>query len=157
MKLNISSTRVSCHINAPRSQVYNALVDAKAVAQWKFPAGMSCRVHEFDAREGGAIRISLTYDSPKEAGKTSTHTDTYHGRFVKLIPNELVIEEDEFETTDPSMRGIMTITIILSDFENGTEVVGTHEGLPPGINIADNEKGWQLAFAKLAALVETTQ
>ena len=43
-----------------------------------------------DPREGGAFRISLTYDEPTETGKTSAHTDTYHGRFVKLVPNEQV-------------------------------------------------------------------
>lgn len=26
------------------------------------------------------------------------HTDTYHGRFVALVPDELVVEVDEFET-----------------------------------------------------------
>jgi hypothetical protein len=29
-----------------------------------------------------------------------------------------------------------------------------HEGLPPGVSPADNEIGWQMALAKLAALVE---
>ena len=61
---------------------------------------MTCHVHEFDAREGGSIRISLTYDAPTGAGKMTAHTDTYHGRFVKLVPNEKVVEVDKFETTD---------------------------------------------------------
>jgi hypothetical protein len=26
--------------------------------------------------------------------------------------------------------------------------------LPPGLSLADNETGWRMAFAKLAALVE---
>ena len=29
-------------------------------------------------------------------GKTSAHTDTHHGRFVQLVPNERVVEVDEF-------------------------------------------------------------
>ena len=48
------------------------------------PAGMTSHVHTFDAREGGRFRISLTYDDERRAGKTGAHTDTYHGRFVKL-------------------------------------------------------------------------
>ena len=40
---------------------------------------MTCRVHEFDPREGGSIRISLTYDEPTGTGKTTARTDTYHG------------------------------------------------------------------------------
>jgi uncharacterized protein YndB with AHSA1/START domain len=149
------STRVSRYINAPRSKVYNALIDAEAIAKWKFPTGMTCKVHLFDGREGGTFRISLTYDDPAGEGKTAQNTDTYHGRFVKLIPNELVVEEDEFETDNPLMQGVMTSTISLKDFEDGTEITGLHEGLPAGVALADNEQGWQLAFANLAALVET--
>src|SRR5438093_6503071 len=80
----VSSTRISRHVNAPRASVYRALLDAQAVAIWMVPTGMSSHVHAFDAREGGAFRISLTYDAPTGAGKTTAHTDTYHGRFVKL-------------------------------------------------------------------------
>src|SRR5258708_10432599 len=88
----MSSTRIRRHMNAPRAAVYRALLDARAVARWMVPTGMTSHVHEFDAREGGAFRISLTYDAPTGTGKTTAHTDTYHGRFVKLVPNEQVIE-----------------------------------------------------------------
>ncbi len=97
----MSSTRISRHINAPRAVVYRALLDARAIAKWKVPDGMTCHVHEFEAREGGSIRISLTYDKPTGTGKTTSHTDTYHGHFVKLVPDMQVVEMDEFETTNP--------------------------------------------------------
>ncbi len=150
----MSSTRTNCHINAPRGSVYRALLDPRAVAKWKVPDGMTCRVHTFDAREGGSFRISLTYDAPDERGKTIAHTDTYHGRFVKLVPNEQVIEVDEFETDDPTLRGEMTITITLTDARGGTDLVAVHDGLPRGVSPADNEMGWRMALAKLAMLVE---
>jgi uncharacterized protein YndB with AHSA1/START domain len=70
------------------------------------------------------------------------------------VPNERVVEVDEFETEDPALRGQMTITITLADADGGTEVLALHEGLPPGVSSADNEEGWRLALAKLAALVE---
>lgn len=115
---------------------------------------MSSHIHAFDPREGGAFRISLTYDAPTGAGKTTARTDTYHGHFVKLVPDEQVVERLEFETADPALRGQMTITYTLRDADNGTELLAVHEGLPPGLAIADNEAGWQMALAKLAALVE---
>jgi len=152
----MSSTRVRRHVNAPRAMVYRALLDARAIAKWKVPDGMTCRVHEFDAREGGSFRISLTYDKPTATGKTASHTDTYHGRFVRLVPNKEIVEVDEFETTDPALRGEMTITYTLTDADGGTDVLGVHDGLPPGVSTADNETGWQMALAKLAALVEAT-
>ena len=150
----MSSTRIRHHIDAPRDIVYRALLDPRAIARWKVPDGMTAQVHELDAREGGAIRVSLTYHDRAEAGKTSAHTDTYHGRFVKLVPNEQVVEVDEFETTDPAMRGEMTITITLSDADGGTDLLAEHDGLPRGVAPADNETGWRMALAKLAALVE---
>jgi uncharacterized protein YndB with AHSA1/START domain len=150
----MSMTRITRHIKAPRSRVYGTLLDAGAVPEWKVPDGMTCHVHELDAREGGSFRISLTYDQPTGTGKTTSHTDTYHGRFVKLVPNEQVVEVDEFETTDPDMRGEMTITITLADRDGGTELVAVHEGLPRGVSPADNELGWRMSLAKLAALVE---
>lgn len=150
----MSSTRISRHVNAPRAVVYRALLDARAIATWKVPTGMTSHVHEFDAREGGSFRISLTYDAPTTTGKTTAHTDTYHGRFVKLVTNEQVVEVDEFETTDPALRGEMTVTITLADADGGTDVLVVHEGLPSGVSTADNETGSRMALAKLAALVE---
>jgi uncharacterized protein YndB with AHSA1/START domain len=118
------------------------------------PAGMTSQVHAFDPREGGSFRISLTYDSPTGAGKTTAHTDTYHGRFVRLVPDEQVVEVVEFETADPAMRGEMTITIALADADGRTDVLAVHDGLPRGLSTADNEAGWRSSLAKLAALVE---
>jgi uncharacterized protein YndB with AHSA1/START domain len=152
----MSSTRVSRRVHAPRAIVYRALLDAGAVATWKVPTGMTSHVHAFDAREGGSFRISLTYDAPTGTGKTTAHTDTYHGRFVKLVTNEQVVEVVEFETTDPALQGEMTITISLADADGGTDVLAVHHGLPRGVPPADNEVGWQEALAKLAALVEAS-
>jgi uncharacterized protein YndB with AHSA1/START domain len=115
---------------------------------------MTSHVHVFDAREGGSFRISLTYDAPTATGNTTANTDTYHGRFVKLVPNEQVVEMMEFETTDPAMRGEMTITYTLNDADGGTDLLAVHDNLPPGISPADNATGWQMALDKLAALVE---
>jgi uncharacterized protein YndB with AHSA1/START domain len=111
-------------------------------------------VHLFDAREGGAYRISLTYDAPTTAGKTSAQTDTFHGRFLELIPDQQVVEAVEFETDDPDLRGEMIITITLHDADGGTELVAIHDHLPPGLSAADNETGWRMSLVKLAELVE---
>jgi uncharacterized protein YndB with AHSA1/START domain len=151
----VSSTHITRHIKAPRAKVYDALIDADAIVRWKVPTGMTAHVHAFDGREGRTFRISLTYDAPTGTGKTSASTDTYHGRFVQLLPHERVIEVDEFETADPAMRGEMTITITLSDADDGgTDLVAVHDDVPPGVSTADNEAGWQSAPARLAALVE---
>lgn len=138
----------------PRER-YRALLDARAVATWMVLTGMTSHVHAFDAREGGSFRISLAYDAPTGTGKTTAHTDTYHGRFVELVKNERVVEVVEFETPDPALRGEMTITVSLADAEDGgTDVLAVRAGLPRGLPTADNEAGWRSSLAKLAALVE---
>lgn len=151
---HLASIRMSRHVNAPRANVYRALLDARAVATWMVPSGMTSHVHTFDPREGGSFRISLTYDAPTGTGKTTAHTDTYHGRFVKLVPNEQVVEVMAFETADPAMCGEMTVTVTLTEADSGTDVFAVHDNLPPGLSPADNETGWQMALDKLAALVE---
>jgi uncharacterized protein YndB with AHSA1/START domain len=150
----MTCTRVARHVDAAPDAVYRALVDREAVARWRFPRGMSCEVHEWEAREGGAIRVSLTYDAPDQAGKTSAHTDTYRGRFVTLVPGQLVVEVDEFETNDPALQGEMTMTVRLTAADGGTDLEAVHDGLPPGVRPDDNELGWQQALDRLAALLE---
>jgi uncharacterized protein YndB with AHSA1/START domain len=150
----MSSTQVTRHIDAPPAVVYRALLDAVAIATWRVPNGMTSRVHEFDAREGGSFRVSLTYDAPAATGKTTAHTDAYHGHFAKLVTNEEVVEVLEFETADPALRGEMTITTTLAGAGGGTDVRVVYEGLPGGVSTTDNETGTRMALANLAALVE---
>jgi uncharacterized protein YndB with AHSA1/START domain len=148
------STRVSRHVRAPRSVVYRALVEAEAIAQWRVPDGMTSEVHELDARQGGRVRISLTYGAADATGKTAARTDTYHGHFVELVPDERVVEVSEFESDDAALRGEMTMTTTLRDAGDGTEVVIEHEGVPSTVDPADNETGTRMALDKLARLVE---
>ncbi|PSK67484.1 hypothetical protein B0E53_00463 [Micromonospora sp. MH33] len=148
------STQVSQLVKAPRSAVYRALLDPAAVAKWRVPTGMSGHVHEFDAREGGSLRVSLTYEAPDNTGKSTAHTDTYHGHFVKIVPDRQVVEVVEFETDDPALRGAMTMTTTLADVDGGTEVVVVHDGIPDAIPAEDNETGTRIALANLARLVE---
>ena len=152
------TTRVHRHVAAPRAVVYRLLLDPDAITRWKVPDGMTAKVHTFEPREGGAIHVSLVYDAPTATGKTAEHTDSYHGRFVRLVPDEMVVEADEFETSDPALSGEMRSTITLADAPGGgTDVVGLDEGLPPGVRLEDNETGWRMALDKLAALAESVR
>jgi uncharacterized protein YndB with AHSA1/START domain len=153
----MTTTRTETHINAPRPRVFKALIDPKAVVNWMVPDGMTSQIHEFEAQEGGKFRISLTYDDPGSPGKTTSHTDTYHGNFVALVPDERVIQLMEFETDDPAMQGKMTVTFKLSDAGDGTTVEALHEGVPEGVKPEDNELGWRMSLGKLAKLLEGTE
>jgi uncharacterized protein YndB with AHSA1/START domain len=151
----MTATRVFRNIQAPRAKVYAALLDAEAVATWMVPLGMKSHVHAFEAHEGGSFRITLTYEAETSTGKTTAYSDTYHGRFVELVPNQKVVQAMEFETNDPAMQGVMTVTYMLSDARGGgTDLRAIHDALPRGVSPQDNETGWQMALAKLAELVE---
>jgi uncharacterized protein YndB with AHSA1/START domain len=151
-----TTTRVLHHVAAPPAAVYRALLDPAAVARWRVPDGMTAEVHEFDAREGGTFRVSLTYGDPARSGKTGSSTDTYHGHFARLVPDQEVVEVIEFETDSADLRGAMTMTTVLTESGGGTDVLVVHEGLPDGVSTADNELGTRMALTNLARLVEST-
>jgi uncharacterized protein YndB with AHSA1/START domain len=90
----------------------------------------------------------------RAAGKSGGHTDTYHGRFTRLVPDEMVVEVSTFETADPALADEMTMTTSLIDADGGTDVTILHEGIPDDIPAADNEAGTRMALANLARLVE---
>ena len=147
----MSTTRVTALLRAPRAAVYDALTDPAMIARWRFPDGMSSVVEPHGA---GAFRVTLTYEAPDAHGKTSARSDVYRARFTRLVPAELVVEVDEFETDDPQLAGEMTMTLALRDSADGTELLAVHENVPPGVAPEDNEAGWRMALGRLAALVE---
>jgi hypothetical protein len=116
-------------------------------------------VHEFDPREGGTFRISLTYQGPAQSpdgrgGKTSADTDTYHGQFVRLVPFTTIVEVVEFESPQPDLAGAMRITVWLADVKEGTEVTYRCEDIPAGVRPEGNEAGCRQSLQRLAALFE---
>jgi uncharacterized protein YndB with AHSA1/START domain len=150
------STQVSRIIKAPRQAVYQACLDPDAVARWRVPDNMVGHMHVFEACEGGAVRMSLTYRDSRQSpgGKTSEDTDTFEGRFVELVPGEKIVEAIVFESPDPAFAGEMKLTTRLADAEAGTEVTILCENIPSGIRLEDNETGSRQSLRKLAALVE---
>jgi uncharacterized protein YndB with AHSA1/START domain len=146
--------RATTLVRAPRSAVYAALLDAAAVETWQVPDDMVARVEEWEPTEGGRLRVSLTYRGEERAGKTEAATDTYFGHFIRLVADEEVVEELEFETADPDLAGLMTMTFTLREVDGGTEVELHHEGLPDAVPPEDNATGTRMALTKLAAYVE---
>ena len=57
--------------------------DPELIARWRFPEGMTSTVERLD---GGAFRVTLTYDDPATPGKSGGHRDAYRARFTRLVP-----------------------------------------------------------------------
>jgi uncharacterized protein YndB with AHSA1/START domain len=151
-----TSTVVSRVINAAPEAVYRAYLDPDALVAWLPPGSMRGVVHAFDAREGGAFSMSLVYPEGDRSsrGKTSENTDTFRGRFAKLIPNERIVWAVEFESADPSFAGEMIVSTMLVAEGNGTKVTVLCENIPRGIRLEDNEAGCRSTLEKLASFLE---
>jgi uncharacterized protein YndB with AHSA1/START domain len=149
----LASTSVSRVIGAPPAAVYRAYLDPDAVAAWLPPGTMRGIVHEFDPREGGAFSMSLVYPEDDRRGKTDAVTDTFKGRFARLIPDRLIVWTVGFQAADPTFAGEMTVSTSLAPLAAGTEVTILCENIPPGIRPEDNEEGSRSTLAKLAAFL----
>jgi len=143
-------------IRASPQVIYRALLDPKAVVRWRPPSGMKAHVYAFDAREGGAFRMSFAYTEANHEtrGKTSADEDVFEGRFLELVPDQRVVELIEFQSDDPTFAGAMTVTTSLCAVNGGTEVTIRCDNVPEGIRPEDHDAGMASTLENLAAYTE---
>jgi uncharacterized protein YndB with AHSA1/START domain len=143
-------------IHASPQDIYNAYLNKEAVAAWRPPQGMHCKIYEFNPHEGGTFRMAFQYATAHHEvkGKTSAHEDIFKGKFSELIPCKKIVELIEFDTDDPAFFGEMKITTTLAPVNNGTEVSISCENVPGGIKPEDHHKGITSTLNNLAAFTE---
>ena len=132
-------------LRAPPERIYRAFLDADAVAKWLPPNGFTCRVHQLDAKVGGAYKMSFT-------NFTTGNSHTFGGRYLELVANERIRHTDAFD--DPNLPGEMVTTITLKAVSCGTDVDIVQEGVPEVIPAEGCYLGWQESLLLLAKLVE---
>jgi uncharacterized protein YndB with AHSA1/START domain len=142
----------SAIIRSAPQVIYKAFLNPEAVARWRPPKGMTCHIYDFNPKVGGTFRMSFDYtDSQHEvAGKSSKHSDIFHGRFLELVPDKRIVEQVEFESGEPAFGGEMTITTTLVPVYGGTEVIFTAKNVPAGIRPEDHYKGMMSTLENLA-------
>lgn len=128
----------------PPERVYRAFIDADAFAQWIPPEGFVCKVHQFDARIGGAFRMSFFNFSAQK-------TISFGGEYLELIPNTLLRYTDMFD--DPNLPGVIHVTVRLNPVSCGTEVEIEQAGIPDLIPVEQCYLGWQQSLNNLGRLV----
>jgi uncharacterized protein YndB with AHSA1/START domain len=140
---------------SPRT-IYQAFIDPESLVSWLPPEGMKGHIYAFDARDGGAYQMSLTYVGTDHStlGKTSEHADVVQGIFLKLIPDERIVQLVEFESDDPAFAGTMTMTWTLVAVPEGTKVTIVCENVPEGIRQDDHDAGMRSTLENLAAFTE---
>lgn len=86
--------RASKAIRAPASMIYQALTDPDALAEWLPPKGMSGTIENFDLRQEGGYRMTLSYDEPSSegSGKTTSNKDVVDVVFAKLVPDHEIAQ-----------------------------------------------------------------
>jgi len=123
-------------------RVYQAFLDADALAKWLPPYGFTCKVHHMDAKVGGTYKMSFTNFS-------TGHGHSFGGEYRELVPFETIRYTDSFD--DPNLSGN---DVPFKEVSCGTELTVVQEGLPEAIPLEMCYLGWQESLAQLAKLVE---
>ena len=132
-------------LRAPPDRIYRAFIDPDAMAKWLPPNGFTGRVHQLEAKVGGAHRMSFT-------NFTTGQSHSFGGKYLELVPNELLRYTDKFD--DPNLPGELQVTVTLKKVAVGTELNIVQEGVPDVIPSEACYLGWQESLMLLAKLVE---
>lgn len=126
-------------------KVYRAFLEPDALAKWLPPNGFTCTVHTLEPRVGGSFRMSFR-------NFTTGSGNSFGGKYLELVPGELVRYTDRFE--DPNLPGEIRVTVTLRKAALGTDVTIVQEGLPDAIPVEACYLGWQESLRNLSRLVE---
>jgi len=126
-------------------KIYRAFLEPDALAKWLPPNGFTCTVHELEGKVGGSFRMSFR-------NFTTGASHSFGGKYLELVPGELVSYSDRFD--DPNLPGEIRVTVTLRKVLVGTEVTIVQEGLPDVIPLEACYLGWQESLRNLSRLVE---
>ena len=140
-----NTVRLHRVLSAKPEKVYRAFLDADAMAKWLPPRGFSAKVHHMEAKVGGTFKMSFT-------NFTTGKAHSFGGEYLELVPHARIRYTDQFD--DPSLPGVMHVTVILQAVSVGTEINIEQSGLPTVIPVEACYLGWQESLRQLADLVE---
>jgi uncharacterized protein YndB with AHSA1/START domain len=140
-----STVRLHRVLTTSPEKVYRAFTEADALAKWLPPNGFTCTVHSFDAKVGGAFKMSFR-------NFTTGGSHSFGGEYLELIPGERLRYTDRFD--DPNLPGQIEVTVLLKKVSVGTELDITQAGIPDVIPAEACYLGWQESLRNLAKLVE---
>ncbi|NJM36423.1 MAG: SRPBCC family protein [Akkermansiaceae bacterium] len=135
-------------IKAKPELVYKAFIDPDALARWLPPDGYLCKIFHLEAKVGGSFKMAFI-----QFNNGQSHA--FGGDYLELVPNERLRYTDVFD--DPTMPGIIEVTVELKAVSCGTDLRVTQEGVPGMIPEEACYLGWQDSLRHLAHLVESGQ
>lgn len=127
---------------APRERVFAAWTDRALVAQWFGPENVTCTIHEWDAREGGAYSLTM-HDSDGDDMPLS-------GVFREVSPPERLVVTWVWGSGD--MAGRETVLALEFEEAGGDTVLHLSHSLLPDKDWAEKHSmGWGSCFNSLDA------
>jgi uncharacterized protein YndB with AHSA1/START domain len=132
-------------LKSSAERVYRAFLDPDALAKWLPPHGFTGKVHQLEARVGGAYRMSFSNFS-------TGASHAFGGEYLELAPGEKLRYTAQFD--DPNLPGRMQTTVTLRTVFCGVEMQVVQEGIPAVIPAEACYLGWQESLVLLAQLVE---
>ncbi|QAU48580.1 SRPBCC domain-containing protein [Bradyrhizobium guangzhouense] len=140
-------------ISASSTRIYSACIQPGDLARWIAPRGAEAEIERFEPRHGGHFKIILSFGS--DIGKSSARTDVVLGRFLKLVPDQRIVQAIDFVSDRPEFAGTMTMSWVFHPSGDKTLVSIVARDVPQGISKADHEAGMASTLENLAAFVET--
>jgi uncharacterized protein YndB with AHSA1/START domain len=116
-----NTIRIHRVLRATPERIYRAFLDADAMTKWLPPNGFTGKVHQLDAKVGGAYKMSFT-------NFATGHSHSFGGTYLELVPNERIRHTDRFD--DPNLPGELPVTITIKRVSVGTELNIVQEGVP---------------------------
>ncbi len=142
-------------IMASPQTIYQAFLNPESLVSWLPPKGMSGHIDMFDPREGGAYKMTLTYEMDhSNPGKTSENTDVTQGEFLELVQDKRIVLSVKFNSEDPAFQGEMIQKWHLEDISEGTKVTIVCKNVPEGIRKEDHDTGLRSTLENLAFFTE---
>jgi uncharacterized protein YndB with AHSA1/START domain len=130
--------------NAPRERVFAAFTEAEIIALWM--GGDGCTTHSatFEARTGGAFRISMSTPGGDMVAK---------GIVTAIRPVEHLAYTWTWEEDDAADENVSAISIDFIERGATTEMIFVHERLASEASRDRHIDGWNASFDKVAALL----
>lgn len=140
-----NTVRLHRVLRSKPERIYRAFLDGDAMAKWLPPNGFTGKVHQIDAKVGGAYKMSFT-------NFTTGKSHSFGGTYLELVPHERIRYSNKFDAGN--LPGEMQTIVTLKPVFCGTELNVVQEGIPAAIPAEACYLGWQESLILLAKLVE---
>ena len=136
---------LTCDLDAPREQVFQALTEPATLATWWGPSGFTTPEIELDLQVGGGYRFGM---QPPEG-------ELFHlaGEFIEIDPPNLLVYTFRWEEPDPDDRETV-VRLSLHASDDGTRVSLSQGDFATQARLTLHTDGWTDSFVKLRQLFE---